>query len=368
MVGRLSPAQKVHRPRRLAAMLACSICVFWLLGAWGAPSATAETEPITTIAATQHAEELTSLRYGSQSHQLLELLLPDPKSFDGPYPVVVYLHSGGWVAGDRYALNDIAAVQLRRGYAVASVEYRLATTSSTGTRVASFPGAIWDVKTAIRFLKVSAGSLYLDPKRIVLMGSSAGGHLAAFVAATAGRFEPPRLSGEMRKVDSTVAAVVDIVGPTDLVTFEHTPHPWALPLTAAFLGCPTPTQAVPYTCADSALRAASVATYLDPADPPIYLAYGAQDTLVVPATQGAPLADAWMQTHCGDPTSASYHVVSTAGHDLSPTDVEATLDPWMDAHTRLPDANVVGQHPSARCRPSDQTRRGVVLRTGRPTK
>ena len=95
---------------------------------------------------------------------------------------------------------------------------------------------------------------------------------------------------------------------------------------------------------------------------------GAQDTLVVPATQGAPLADAWMQTHCGDPTSASYHVVPTAGHDLSPTDVEATLDPWMDAHTRLPDANVVGEHPSARCRPSDQTRRGVVIRTGRPTK
>jgi acetyl esterase/lipase len=206
------------------------------------------------------------------------------------------------------------------------------------------------VKTAIRYLKVSSGSLDLDPGRIVLMGSSAGGHLAAFVGASAGRFEPPDLPRSMRKVDSTVTAVVDLAGPSDLTTFERTPHPWALSLTAAFLGCPVPTAAVPYTCDPALLRTASVATYLDPSDPPIYLAYGAQDSLVVPATQGAPLASAWVAAHCGDVAVASYHVVDD-GHNVSPADVDATLDPWLDAHAGAHGAQHAAAHSVARtCR------------------
>ena len=279
------------RSARAARLLVAGLGIVLIAAAWRAPSAAAGTEPVTAVAAAQHAGELSSLRYGAGAQQLVEFLQPDPTSFPGRRPLVVYLHSGGWVGGDRTALNDIAAAQLARGYAVASVEYRLATTSPTGTPIASFPGAIWDVKTAIRFLKASARTLDLDPERIVLMGSSAGGHLASFVGATAGTFEPPNLPAPLRKVDSTVAAVVDIVGPTDLTTFERTPHPWAAGLTASFLGCPAPTPGAVLTCSEEALRTASVATYLDASDPPIYLAYGAEDTLVVPATQGAPLAD-----------------------------------------------------------------------------
>jgi acetyl esterase/lipase len=351
MVGLHRSAPRVARkPRRTAALLVATIGLLLLSAAWWAPAAPADVQPVTTAAAAQDAQELDALRYGPESQQLLELLLPNPQSFSGPYPVVVYLHSGGWIGGDRTALNDIAAEQLRRGYAVVSVDYRLATTSAAGTPVASFPGAIWDVKTAIRYLKVSARSLDLDPQRIVLMGSSAGGHLAAFVGATAGRFEPPGLPRPMRKVDSTVAAVVVIVGPSDLTTFEHTPHPWATALTAAFLGCPAPTAAAPYTCDESVLRTASVATYLDPSDPPIYLAYGAQDSLVVPATQGAPLAAAWVQAHCGDPAVASYHVVDD-GHNVSPADVDATLDPWLDEHDSASAVRLAAGHPVVRtCR------------------
>jgi acetyl esterase/lipase len=313
-----------------------------------------------TAAAAQDAQELGALRYGPENQQVLELLLPNPRSSSSPYPVVVYLHSGGWIGGDRTALNDIAAEQLRRGYAVASVDYRLATTSAEGTPVASFPGAIWDVKTAIRYLKVSSRSLDLDPARIVLMGSSAGGHLAAFVGATAGRFEPPGLPRALRKVDSTVAAVVDIVGPSDLATFDRTPHPWALALTAAFLGCPVPTAAAPYTCDPTLLRTASVAPYLDPSDPPIYLAYGAQDSLVVPATQGAPLAGAWVKAHCGNAAVASYHVVDD-GHNVSPADVDGTLDPWLDAHAGAHGVqHVAGHSVATACRSAsvDATRTG----------
>lgn len=323
------------RSARAARLLVAGLGIVLIAAAWRAPSAAAGTEPVTAVAAAQHAGELSSLRYGAGPQQLVEFLQPDPTSFPGRRPLVVYLHSGGWVGGDRTALNDIAAAQLARGYAVASVEYRLATTSPTGTPIASFPGAIWDVKTAIRFLKASARTLDLDPERIVLMGSSAGGHLASFVGATAGTFEPPNLPAALRKVDSTVAAVVDIVGPTDLTTFERTQHPWAAGLTASFLGCPAPTPGAVLTCSEKALRTASVAPYLDPSDPPIYLAYGAEDTLVVPATQGAPLADAWVRAHRGNTAMASYHVVAGGGHNLTPAEVDPTLDTWLDTHAGL---------------------------------
>src|SRR5690348_12188282 len=133
MVGLHRSAGTVTRgARATAAFLVAAVGLLLLLAAW-APSASADVQPVSTAAAAQGAQELGALRYGAQNQQLLELLLPDTRSFSGPYPVVVYLHSGGWIGGDRTALNDIAAEQLRRGYAVASVDYRLATTSAAGT-------------------------------------------------------------------------------------------------------------------------------------------------------------------------------------------------------------------------------------------
>jgi acetyl esterase/lipase len=273
----------------------------------------------------------TDLRYGPEPQQLLELLLPDPTVYPGPRPVMIYLHSGGWVGGDRTAVNPIPAAEVARGYAVASVEYRLAGNALDGQPIASFPGAIWDVKRAIRFLKANATTNDLNPRHVVLLGASAGGHLAAFVAATKGLFEPPDLDASLSDVDSSVVAVVDIVGPSDLTTFERTKHPWAAGLTASFLGCPTPTPANMAPCPDDLLRTASVETYLDPTDPPIYLAYGQQDTLVVPGAQGAPLAAGWTQAHHGDPSVASYHVIAGAGHNILPAEVQPSLDQWLDA-------------------------------------
>ena len=154
-------------------------------------------------------------------------------------------------------------------------------------------------------------------------------------AATAGTFEPPNLPAPLRKVDSTVAAVVDIVGPSDLTTFERTAHPWAASLTASFLGCPTPTPGAVLTCYEEALRTASVATYLDPSDPPIYLAYGAQDTLVVPATQGAAVGG-----RVGTRTPRQHHdrVVPRRSHRRSQyLPGRGRVDPrHLDRHPRRP--------------------------------
>jgi acetyl esterase/lipase len=272
------------------------------------------------------AETIRAVRYGPEPHQLLDLYLPARSGTEPRIPTIVYLHSGGWIAGSRSNVAIPALAQLPRGYAIASVDYQLATPGGNG----SFPGAVYDVKRAIRFLKAGAERWGLDPSRIILMGTSAGGHLAALSAASAsvGRLEP-HVTGPLAAVDSRVAAVVDIVGITDLATFSVAPHPWAAPLTAEFLGCPMRNGRA--ECPSTRLRAASVAPYVTSATPPIFMAYGAKDNLVVPATQGAPLVHAWVQAHHGDPGSAVYEVVPGGGHNIGNGQVDMRdLDHFLD--------------------------------------
>jgi acetyl esterase/lipase len=265
-----------------------------------------------------------AVRYGPQPYQLLDLYLPGRTRGAGRIPTIVYLHSGGWIGGSRANVADVAVAQLARGYAVASVDYRLATPAGGG----SFPAAVYDVKRAIRFLKARADTWGLDPTRVILMGSSAGGHLAALSGASVGQLEPD-LTGPLAAVDSRVDAIVDIVGPTDLTQFATTPHPWAAPLTAEFLGCPMRNGRA--ACPAGLLRMASVKPYLSAASPPIFMAYGAADSLVVPSTQGAPLARAWVQVHHGDPRSAEYEVIPGGGHNIGAGQIDMSdVDHFLD--------------------------------------
>jgi acetyl esterase/lipase len=278
-----------------------------------------------------------TLPYGPEPHQVLDLQRPDPYRFPGPRPVLVYLHGGGWIAGDRTEVPDMVTAQVARGYALASVEYRLATVASDGRPISSFPGAIWDVKRAIRYLKANAASWAIDPDRAVLAGVSAGGHLAAFVGATRGRFEPPGVPvtpGAQR--DSSVRGVVDLVGPTDLATFERAGHASAAPMTASFLGCARPTPDDPYPCPDDRLELASVAPWVDRSDPPIFLAYGELDDLVIPTTQGDPLARVWLDAHDGNQASVTYHVLEGANHALPNDRLLPAFGEFIDGVTSTP--------------------------------
>jgi acetyl esterase/lipase len=256
--------------------------------------------------------------------------------------VIVYSHSGGWIGGDLTNVPDVLLAQVGRGYALASLGYLLATVTADGQPVAAFPGAVWDVKRGIRFLKANAAQWNLDPARVVVAGGSAGGYLAAFAGATAGLFEPPELRPTSNRLrDSSVIAIVDIVGPTNLASFEHTDNAWAAPLASAFLGCATPSETQPFTCSADILDTASVWPYVDRADPPIFMGYGADDGLVVPATQGEPLARAWTVEHHGEPGSVVYDVVPGAGHTLP-------LDGTMIPISNFLDRTTVARSRSAR--------------------
>ena len=123
----------------------------------------------------------------------------------GPWPLVVWVHGGAWRNGDRKSLPDTYGslgffdrIQ-RRGYAVASVDYRL-------SAEATFPAQLDDVRAAIRWLRENAADRRLDPGRFATWGESAGGHLAAMAALVADGPE--------------VHAVVDWYGPSDLSVMD----------------------------------------------------------------------------------------------------------------------------------------------------
>ena len=102
--------------------------------------------------------------------------------------MIVFLHGGGWSGGTRTTGPDFRRYFARDGFAMASIEYRL-------TPSITFPANVEDVRTAVRWLKANAAAHALDPDRICLWGTSAGGHLAAVAGlAPRGMFEGTRQS------------------------------------------------------------------------------------------------------------------------------------------------------------------------------
>jgi acetyl esterase len=101
------------------------------------------------------------------------------RTADGPAPVVVFFHGGGWVIGSIASHDALCtALAARSGAVVASVEYRL-------SPEAPFPGPLDDCLAATRWVVDHAGGLGVDPSRLAVAGDSAGGNLAAAVALRA---------------------------------------------------------------------------------------------------------------------------------------------------------------------------------------
>jgi len=123
-----------------------------------------------------------------------------------PLPLIVWIHGGAWRAGSKEAAPVIPFVG--RGYIAASVGYRY-------TQEAPFPANAKDCKAAIRWLRENAAKYSIDPNRIGIWGSSAGGHLVAFLGTTG---DVPEF-GE----NAGVQAVVDWYGPTRVARMSHHP-------------------------------------------------------------------------------------------------------------------------------------------------
>jgi acetyl esterase/lipase len=137
--------------------------------------------------------------------QKLDIYLP--QNGNGPFPVIISIHGGGLVEGDKVGLDLKAAKHgLERGYAVVSINYRL-------LGEAKIPAQIMDVKTAIRYIRANAYAYYLNPMKLALWGGSAGGYLASLAGTSADykEFIDPN-QGNSNQSDR-VQAVVDWYGP-----------------------------------------------------------------------------------------------------------------------------------------------------------
>ncbi len=149
---------------------------------------------------------------GGHERQKLDLFLP--KDVRGPLPVIIWVHGGGWQNGSKDNVLPLRLGFIARGYAIASIGYRL-------TDAAIFPAQIQDVKAAIRWLRAHAREHQLDSRRFAAWGSSAGGHLVALLG-TAGDVKAFDVGAQLEQ-SSRVQAVVDYFGPSDFVRFVETP-------------------------------------------------------------------------------------------------------------------------------------------------
>ncbi len=151
-------------------------------------------------------------RYGKRELHL-DLFAPAPHpgiDRKPPLPVVLLIHGGGWQSGDKSMDWPLAAALAQKGFITVCAEYRLSTE-------ALYPAAVTDLKTAIRWIRHHAHRFGADPSRIALMGTSAGGHLAALIGTIndKGNLFPVKT---MRRTSGKVQAVVDIDG---ILAFIH---------------------------------------------------------------------------------------------------------------------------------------------------
>lgn len=203
------------------------------------------------------------------------------KPVPAPVPVVLYIHGGGMMMGDKSAgpAAFMIAGLNHHGYIVAAVNYRLAPKST-------WPAQLEDLRCAVAFLKKNAGVYGIDPKRIGALGTSSGGHLAA-LAAFEGLFQ----------------AVVDMYAPTDLTVPElRGAGGWLVHVFGSA------------EVAGAVLKEASPLAHVKKGAPPFLIIHGEND-LIVPMSQSKKLHEAL--TAAGVPSRLI--PVKNAGHSLVPS-------------------------------------------------
>lgn len=159
-----------------------------------------------------------NITYGIASNQELKLDVYRPQGAAAPTPVVMLIHGGGGVRGNKNNVVLSLLPYMEMGWAAINVEYRLAS-------VAPAPAAVTDCRCALHWIGRNAKQYNLDVSKVVVTGASTGGQLAlltAMVPTTSGMdndclwLDDPTWSGPWPEVTPKVAAVVNWVGITDI--------------------------------------------------------------------------------------------------------------------------------------------------------
>ncbi|QDV05265.1 Carboxylesterase NlhH [Planctomycetes bacterium Poly30] len=273
------------------------------------------------------------LVYATVGQADLHLDLYIPPAPAGPKPLLIFIHGGGWSGGTNASLSGPSTIALNQGFAVASIEYRLTSQAALfAPEPVTFPAQIHDVKAAVRFLRANAGVYGLDPTRFASYGTSAGGHLSALLAVSTGVAELEGTVGPHVGVSSAVQAGIDFFGPTDLLRMgldaqlppgSFIDHDAPTSPESRLLGWDGPGQGVgdiranqsnpapPYPELVELATWVNPVTWVDPSDPPLFIAHGTNDTSV-PPTQSIRLSAALLAA--GVPHD--FRTIPGAGHGL----------------------------------------------------
>lgn len=181
----------------------------------------------------------------------------------GPYPILMAVHGGGWWSGDEDGWAQVAPLYADAGWAVFAPEYRLAPPGGP----AHYPDATEDVDAAVAWAKAHAGTYRADASRVAILGSSAGGHLAAYQA----------MAG-----NASVQAAASWSGPQALYEMQSAGGD-GFATCERFIGCALD------VCPES-WQAASPRDAVASGKPAVYLANS--DAEIIPLAQATTMADA----------------------------------------------------------------------------
>ncbi len=198
---------------------------------------------------------ITDIAYGNDDRQKLDIYRPAQLPKGGPHPVLVFFHGGSWRDGDRPGYAFLGRAFAARGFVTIIADYRK-------TPKNRFPAFVEDAADAIAWGASNAHKYDGDPKRLFVMGHSAGAHIAMLAA-----LDPQYLA--RKKLDaSAIKGVIGLAGPYDFLPFERETAK------AAFAHWPRPneTQPISYARADA---------------PPLLLLSGDVDTTVKPRNSKA---------------------------------------------------------------------------------
>lgn len=195
--------------------------------------------------------------YGADSKQKMDVYLPANRDTTTT-KVIIMIHGGAWSTGDKSEFNMYVDTLKKRlpAYAIFNVNYRLASQTSN-----YFPTQEQDIKAAFDFI-VSKAIDYKISKKIVLLGASAGGHLAL-------------LQGYKNSNTVKPKAIVDFFGPTDMADMYNNPlNPLYVPMIQTLFNNSTP------ATNPTLYEQSSPISFVTPASPPTIILQGGLDPLV----------------------------------------------------------------------------------------
>ena len=246
----------------------------------------------------QTSKDLKNIVYAvvEERKLLLDLYMP---ATPNPY-LIIWIHGGAWHSGTK---ESTTKTFFHSGYALASIDYRLSVE-------ATFPAQLHDIKAAIRYLRANASKNGYRSDKMIIAGSSAGGHLAVLTGVTNNDKALEGNLGQYIETSSAVQGILDYYGPTNFTTIlkQSTSHGVSVraPAMALLLG----------NAVDNAIdlaKQASPVYHVDVHDPPLLIFHGDQD-IQVPINQSHELVGAYKKHKL----NVQLEVVHGGGHSDSP--------------------------------------------------